>query len=213
MKSISQLKKRLTQILYLLIFSPFIFLISNCSTSELRISEFEFEYNNKEYIIRSAYCPGNPESCNQIIGDDIVAVDLNQDRIIDKIIRGNQTLAEAQQIYNYCLSTLEKHNKLNKIDSRLNGYYVVEGDKEFEVRTMNSGLKTDFNEFKIIEKKGWGESLVISVYVDKNSNGQLDEKIMGDISIDEAQKFYSKILKRGLSERELVKADSIITVR
>ena len=66
------------------IFSSVIF-ISGCVSSDLQVSEFRFKYNNKDYIIRSSYCPDNPASCNQLIGNDFIAVDMNQDRIIDKI--------------------------------------------------------------------------------------------------------------------------------
>lgn len=213
MKTLKLFSLNRIRILYLIIMPGFIFLLFACTSSELRVSEFEFEYNNNNYVIRSAYCPGNPESCNQIIGDDVMAVDQNQDRIIDKIIMGNYSLAEVQKIYDHCLNLLERQNKLNKIDSPLIGYYVFDGDKEFEIRTLSSNLNTTFNEFKIIEKKGWGESQVINVFVDENSNGILDEIIKGEISLEEAQEFYSKVIERGLSERELVRADSIISVK
>lgn len=213
MKTLQLFSLNQTRILFLIILPNFIFLLLGCTSSELRVSEFEFEYKNQKYIIRSAYCAGNPESCNQIIGDDVIAVDQNQDRIIDKIIMGSYSLAEVQDIYDHCLNLLERQNKLNEIDSSLNGYYVIDGDNEFEIRTLYSDLKTIFNEFKIIEKKGWGKSPIINVFVDKNSNGILDERIKGKISLEEAQVFYSKVIERGLSERELVRADSIISVK
>lgn len=199
--------------LYYLIPLLFFLLLTNCTSSDLKVSEFEFEYNDKQYTIRSTYCPNNPESCNQIMGKDIVAVDLNQDRVIDKIIMGNYSLAEAQEIYDFCLESLEKQNKLSRVNSAINGYYVVDREKDFEIRTMNSELKSIFNEFKIIEKKDRGSSLIINVYVDNNSDGQLDERIKGEISLADAQDYYSTIINRGLSERELIKVDNIITVK
>lgn len=207
-------KKKLKMVrLFYLIPLLFFLLLTNCTSSDLKVSEFKFEYNNKQYTIRSTYCPNNPESCNQIMGKDIVAVDLNQDRVIDKIIMGNYSLAEAQKIYDFCLESLEKQNKLNRVNSAINGYYVVDREKDFEIRTMNTELKSIFNEFKIIEKKDWGSSLIINVYVDNNSNGQLDERIKGEISLADAQDFYSTIINRGLSERELIKVNNIITVK
>ena len=63
----------------------------------------------------SAYCPGNPESCNQLSSENFIAADLNQDRIIDEIISGDVTLGEVQEIYDYCLNLLESQNKLSQI--------------------------------------------------------------------------------------------------
>jgi hypothetical protein len=77
--------------------------LNGCVSSDLKISEFKFKYNDKDYIIRSAYCPDNTASCNQLIGNDFIAVDMNQDRIIDKINKGNVSLSEAQAIYDYSL--------------------------------------------------------------------------------------------------------------
>ena len=66
------------------------------------------------------YCPDNPQSCNHLIGNDFVAVDLNQDRIIDEIIRGDISKYEAQIIYDYSLELLEKENKLNQVRDKSN---------------------------------------------------------------------------------------------
>ncbi len=54
-----------------------ILVLTSCTASNLKVSEFKFVYDNQSYVVRSAYCSGNPESCNQLIGDKFIAVDMN----------------------------------------------------------------------------------------------------------------------------------------
>ena len=197
-------RSQITRISHLFILFNFILLFLSCSTSEMKVSEFEFQYNNKTYIIRSAYCPGNPESCNQIIGEDLIAVDQNQDRIIDKIIKGNISYFEAQKIYDHCLNYLEKQNKLNTVNSKTKTFTWKTGEFTYEIKTLHNLEELPLNEFSIIDPT----QNRISVFMDRNADGILDEILRGEIELNEAQKTYKKIISLGLIEKTIVKRDS-----
>lgn len=197
------------RILFIPILSILCLLSFGCSTAEMKISEFEFIYNNKQYMIRSAYCPGNPESCNQIIGPDFIAVDQNQDRIIDKILKGNITYFEAQEIYDYCLNFLEKQNKLNTIKSSTKSFTWNDDEFSFEMKSLHSISDLPLNEFSIIDHST-GKA---SVYLDRDANGVLDEILSGDIKIEEAQIQYKRIISLGIIEKEIIKKDSQFLIK
>lgn len=186
-------------------------LFTSCSSSDLKVSEFKFQYNNKDYIVRSAYCSGNPRSCNHLIGDDFIAVDMNQDRIIDKIDKGNIALAEAQEIYDYSLNLLAQQNKLNEINRRNDNFILDDRDYHFEIRSFFPDFGDPFNEFTITNKKeGW--NVKVSVLLDEKADGKLDELLKGNISIDEAQKHYESVINQGLTNNGLRKSNGSIVV-
>lgn len=190
-----------------------IIVLTNCSTSQLRVSEFKFTYNNQNYIVRSSYSKGNPESCNQLIGNNFVAFDLNQDRIIDKIDKGPVSLAAAQEIYDYCLDFLEKKNKLNEVGANNNKYTLSVSDFIFEVKTFYQAGVEPFNEFVITSKRQSKEYLKISVYIDNGADGILDEQLKGLITLNEAQRHYKKVLLEGLKSNDLKKTNTAILTK
>lgn len=187
--------------------------ISGCYSSDLKVSEFKFNYNNENYILRSAYYPNNPESCNQIIGANFIAVDMNQDRIIDDILKGNITLSEAQEIYNYSLNILSKQGKINEINRESKIYLVEEDDYNFEIISFFPISKSSFNEFKVLEKRKQPFNIREYIYVDNNSDGKLDELLKGSMKIEKAQKHYAKIIKKGLENNNLIKMNGSILVK
>jgi len=206
MINLSSLLKTNKKIMILLI-------ITGCVSSELRISEFNFQYKNKNYIIRSAYCPGNPESCNQILGDSLLAIDFDQDRIIDQVSLGGITIHEAQKIYDYCLNVLEKENKLSKINSSNSTYSISETKYDFEVKTFHPGVGSPLNEFIITDTWNKIGFTNYCIFIDENSNGNLDKVLKGEMSLGEAQTHYDRVLAKGLSTNDLKKTEKSIQVR
>lgn len=189
-----------------------IFINTGCVSSELRISEFKFNYNNENYRVISAYCPNNPESCNQLISDRFVAVDLNQDRIIDKISIGDVTLSEAQEIYNYCLKLLANQNKLQQINKNYDSFIYSDDGYDYEVKSFYTQMGNQFNEFSITKRPILSDEN-ISVFVDKGANGKIDEIIKGIISIEKAQLKYKSTIQKGLSLGKLYKLNDQIVVK
>jgi hypothetical protein len=196
-------------------FASFILAISlsGCYSSELKVSEFEFNYNNENYIIRSAYCPNNPESCNQLMGADFIAVDMNQDRIIDDILKGDITLSEAQEIYDYSLDILSKQGKINEINRESKKYLIEGDDYDLEIISFFPRSKSPFNEFKVFEQRNQIFNIREYIFVDNNADGKLDEFLKGSMKIEEAQKHYSILIKKGLENNNLIKMDQFIVVK
>ena len=181
-----------------------------CAASELRISEFKFKYNNENYIVRSAYCPNNPESCNQLIGNNFTAIDLNLDRIIDEIPIGTIKLAQAQEIYDYSLFLLEKHGKLSTINENYDSFIFNDELYKYEIKSFISALKPPFNEFKIESKKEPHGNKTISVYIDHGADGNLDEAVKGIIKIENAQSFYRIVIEKGIELGKLIKSNGTV---
>ena len=187
-----------------------IIIFTSCMSTELRVSEFRFSYNNQNYVVRSAYCPGNPNSFNQLIGDHFVAIDMNQDRIIDKITPDGYTLAEAQKIYDFCLNFLEKKDKLNRVEKYNEIFSFEDSDYIYEIKTFYPKTGLPFNEFTIKDKEAGKFNIKISVLLDEEADGILNKLLIGDIYISDAQKKYNRILKIGLARDELVNVNGSI---
>ncbi len=190
-----------------------ILIFTSCYSSELRVSEFEFLYNNQSFIIRSAYCPNNPESCNQLISNKFVAVDLNQDRIIDKISDGDVDLAEAQEIYDYSLNLLQKMNKLNEVNRVDNKYVLNDVNYDYEIKTFHPKLDSPFNEFIITDKQAGKNFYKVSILIDKNADGKLNELLKGRMLINEAQIHYDRVIQIGLINKDLKKINDSILIK
>jgi len=188
-------------------------LCNNCSTPKFSISEYEFSYNNQSYLLKSAYCQDNPESCNQLIGDNFIAIDMNQDRIIDKITKGKISLAEAQEIYDYCLASLEKEGKLNEVNRDNKSFVFNDSEYNYEIKSFHPDLNSAFNEFYITDKKNGPNYSKTSVLIDHNADGKLDELLKGGILTDGAQSHYNKVIEIGLKQEKLIKINSLIVVK
>lgn len=198
---------------FVIILSFFSIYLFNCSSlSDLRVSEFKFNYNGENYLLRSAYCPKNPRSCNQIIGPNFIASDMNQDRIIDEVINGDIEISKAQTIYDYCLDVLAKQGKVNEIDMGNKTFSFSEGNKSYEIKSFSSVKGNNFNQFSIKDNfySGINE---ISVYIDENSDGTLDEILKGKIAISEAQNKYSMVIEKGIIARKISKVNGYILTK
>lgn len=187
---------------YLLLF-PLLFFIISCTSSQMKIAEYNFDYMGNDYTVRSAYCPNNPASCNKLIGNNFIAIDLDQDRVIDKIDKGNISLQEAQEIYDYCLESLEKQGKINEVETNTKSYSIQEANLTLVVQTFVTNKKDIFNEFTILNKVATGTTLN-SLYKDGKADGILNVTLKGGMLLEEAQTYYDKILKKGLDRGKII---------
>ena len=201
------------QLRFIFVLSLLSFISMSCISSELRIAEFEFQYKNVDYKIRSAYCPDNPESCNQLISDKFVAIDINQDRIIDEIAGGNATLSEAQEIYDYCLNLLENQNKLSQIQKDDKSFTFSNYEFNFEIRTLYVKTNEPLNEFAITDKRTKGREYMVSVFTDHQADGILDEWLKGILQLKEAQLMYGQAIEKGLLDKKLMQINNTIIVK
>ena len=215
MKNQSYLIRYFRKLLMTFFSTVFIFLVSfSCSSSnqELRVSGFRFTFEGNDYYIRSIYCPNNPQSCNHLIGKDFEAVDMNQDRVIDKIVKGDVTIHETQEIYSYSLDLLEKENKLSVInkDTKEFQYTVNKPYLIFEIISFQPELGDPFNQFKVVQKQGMSNN--VSLFNDMKADGSLDEKLKGSFSIIEAQKRYQETIEEGVRDNRISRVDDLIRV-
>ena len=176
-----------------LLSSVFILLISiSCSSSDpdLQVAGFRFTYEGNNYYIKSIYCPNNPKSCNHLISNDFEALDINQDRVIDKIIRGDATIAEAQRIYSYALNLLEEENRLSAIKNNTEEfiYTITKLNIHFEITSFTTEVGDPFNQFRVVQNR-FGSEQDVSLFNDLKADGTLDEKLSGSFSLFEGNPF------------------------
>lgn len=192
-----------------IIFFTFLF-ISACS-SNLHIYEYNFIYKGKSYVIRSAKQSQKANFGNQLIGDSFIAVDIDQDRIIDKISKGNISLADAQEVYDYCLESLERSGKLKEIKNEQKEYHTTIKDYSFVIKCFSCKDDVPFTQFIITYFRENGNK--ISVYIDKNSDLTLDETLKGNMKLLKAQKLYDKVVKKGITRNKLIIKDGKLVIK
>lgn len=204
--------KKLQNLYRLFIILPILIIIYSCAASEMQVSEFEFNYNNENYLIRSAYCPNNPQSCNQLIGNGFIAVDMNQDRIIDNISKGDISLSQAQEIYDYCLTLLAREGKLNEIDRSTNKFTLRDIDFNYELSSFKPLTGSPFNEFAITDKGNKTNFQQIVILIDNDADGILDELVKGVLPLKEAQAHYDLVIEKGLNQGKIRKENGYMIV-
>jgi hypothetical protein len=191
----------------------FVLLLSNCTTrQQTSVAQYQFTFDGELYRIRSIYAAESNERYNELIGKNFLAVDFDQDRIIDKISVGTTTLAKAQKIYDYGLEMLTKENRLKEITPENHKYIEEFEDFHLELKSFYPVNAKPFNQFKIISKK----QLVnpeTAVAIDYDADGILDEISKGTISIQQAQVQYDNLINLGLQKNRLVKVDNAILVK
>ncbi|MGH1363751.1 MAG: hypothetical protein ACRBF0_09350 [Calditrichia bacterium] len=162
-----------------------------------------FVYNGEKYRIRTIISSVEEESRNELIGRSFLAVDLDQDRIIDQIQLGSIELTKAQDIYDYCLDRLIKENKLIQIERRADYYreYSILFDLEIVTFSLESG--EIFNEFTIVDKRIVTRHS-INTFQDRKANGILDQKLKGTMLLQDAQLHFTKFIERGLKAGKLI---------
>ncbi|MDZ7261696.1 MAG: hypothetical protein ONB05_06290, partial [candidate division KSB1 bacterium] len=142
-----------------------LFMLYGCATRkpQPRVSVYKFNFEGEDYRIRSIF-PGNKqESYNQLIGKNFVAIDLAQDRIIDRITMGTVSWDEVQKIYEYGLEMAAKENKLQERLPAVNRYIQESSDFYYEIRSFQPTNVFPFNEFKIIDKRQTPPQVIILV--------------------------------------------------
>jgi hypothetical protein len=179
---------------------------------QLNVSQYRFNYNDQAYRIRSISLEDKKESYNEIIGQNFLAIDFDQDRVIDRILLGEVSLNEAQKIYEYGLDEVTRENKLYVRVSSNHRYVHENPDFHLEIRSFRPTNAHPFNEFKIVDSRQMVSPQTI-VIVDKNADGTLDEVLKGTVALEEAQCRYTEAIEAGLRKGELAKVNGMILVK
>ncbi len=195
-------------------FGLMIFMFNGCTGSRppVSASSYQFSFKNQDYQIRSIASVDVRESCNELKANNLLAIDFDQDGIIDRVVLGNLTLSEAQQIYDYGLDKVAKENKIQERVPVLNYYVHENADYDYEIRSFQPINSQPFNQFKVIDKRPMIPSQLV-IIVDQNADGNLDEVLVGITTPEQYQAKYAEILKEGIQKNKLVKTDNMILVK
>ena len=192
----------------------FIVLIYGCAHQKPQISVYQYRFtlDNSNYRIRSITSQNKSESYNEVIGEKFMAVDYDQDGVLDAIVLGDVSLTDAQGIYDYGINGVSKENKLRVQNPGINCYSQEKNDFQFEIRSFEPVNAPPFNEFKITDTRPIVRHEVI-VLLDENADGILDGVLKGSASLEEFQSRYAEMIKTGLQIGELVRVNGVILVK
>lgn len=190
---------------------PFMFV--NCAHQQqpLTAAMYRFSLDGENYRIRSITSADNQESYNEIIGPKFFAVDIDQDRIIDRIVLGDGTIKDAQRVYEKGLEMLDRENKLQERLAEVFRYVSEKADQFLEITSFYPVNASPFNEFKITDKRHlMAQPIAI---LDHKADGKLDEVLKGDVTLEQAQSQYAELIREGLEKNKLVQVDGTILVK
>jgi len=188
--------------------------LNSCTTSNpvMRISNYRYDYEENDFRIRSVNCEQQEECYNELIGENFLAVDLNQDRIIDRIVMGEAELAEAQRIYEYGLDLLAKEHKLEEHRTEVTQYQEMELCCSNEIKSFHLRDADTFNEFILTENRET-DNPVITVAIDQEADGTLDAIIKGSAVLEALQLKYAAMISTGLETGRMIKINETVVVK
>jgi hypothetical protein len=211
MKNLCGLKIFLSLFGYLSLSLAFLYSCAGTNPN-LRISNFKYNYDDESYRIRSINCEQEGESYNELIGANFLAVDYNQDRIIDRIVMGNAELGDAQKIYEHGLDLLSNENRLSENFTEVAQYLETEECCSYEIKTFRIKDSNTFNEYIFIENRN-SDNSVISAAIDQDADGNLDLAIKGSLSLESLQSKYELMIQRGLETNKMIKMNGKVLVK
>lgn len=197
-----------------MVFLLLIFILYDCAgvKPQFSVSQYRFTIDDKVYRIRSISSQDESISYNEVLGEYFLAVDFDQDRVIDRVTIGDAELNAVQEIYEYGLNMLTQENKLQEKVPDNNKYTHETPGFLLEIKSFHPADAQPFNEFKIIEKPQTVRPQIV-VTIDHDADGKLDDVLKGVIALDEVQARYSEVIDTGLQKGKLVKVDDKILVK
>lgn len=205
------LNEKMQNILVVFLICYCIFYSCAAKKPGLRAAFYSFEHSQKKYRIRSVSSKDNSLFFNELIGNDFLAKDYDQDGYLDRVIMGNISLPEAQEIYESALTTLMIQNKLNRVGSKAKAYQFVNSEYSYEIKSFRSDNADPWNVFKIIDNNRIMKPHIV-ISIDQNADGKLDMIVHGIMSLEKVQIYYSDVIKKGLKNNKLVETDNMIFV-
>ena len=177
-----------------------------------RATQFKFNFEDKDYRIRCIFSDCDSLRRNELIAEDFLAVDLDQDRIIDQVVMGQTSLAIAQYVYTAGLKELELRGNLKVVDYKFPVFKHHGNSTIYEIKTFLPADAHPFNQFKLIRSYG---ALFpdITVILDRNADGILDEILEGTGNNQEFQGSYTSILETGVKTSKIILEQNIYLVK
>ncbi len=179
---------------------------------KLTVSQYRYTMNDESFRIRSIQSSEKSHSYNEVIGDKFLAVDYDQDGVLEAVLLGEVSLAEAQKVYDYGLNSLFQANKLQVRPPDFTRYVEERGNLQFEIRSFRPTHAPPFNQFRITNTRTLIPAEVL-VFVDQDADGVLDGVLKGDVSLEKFQSEYQEMIQNGLRRGALIKANGMVLVK
>lgn len=175
---------------------------------------FRFAVDDEPCRIRSVVSDRPEESANDLSCDSFLARDANQDGVIDFVVVGDLTLAEAQHIYVRGLAEASSKDGLaRRAQDDPRGYGVLDDDAYREISSFRTESGAVFNEFVWVTGAGTTHAIRI-VAIDHGADGELDAILSGEASLNELQRLYARMIVDGLASGMLVRyEEAVVTPR
>ncbi len=186
----------------------------NCAHQKQRptVSQYRFTIDNEIYRIRSIVSEIKSQSYNEVIGENFLAVDYDQDGVLEAVVMGEVALSEAQKIYDHGLASLRKEDKLSVRAPNRKSFSKEKDKFQFEIQSFRPSDAPPFNEFKVMDKRSLVAVEVI-VLLDENADGMLDKILRGSGSVEKYQSQYAEMIRAGLKSGELIELNGAIVVK
>ena len=194
-------------------FKPFLFLISllivvGCASTEPRMesSKFQFQYEGMTYEI-IGLTSSDGESLNDLVlrdGREIIlwARDENQDGEMNRIMRGDISLEEANEIYRAGIRLADEQGKYQQ-KPHPRTFEFADEQFIYSVITVLGESGSNYNTFSAYNI----ETEIVTKMRDSNLNGQLDENQFESEEYIQWQRIYERALKKGVNDRRIEKTD------
>jgi hypothetical protein len=171
------------------------------------MKHFAYDYNGESYTIYS-YTLQDKVGYNLLISnetkqDRLKAKDLNQDGIIDTVVTGPFSLAEAEKIYQFGLKKAESKGNLENREI-MRRYETEDQDYKYSVQTYLPLLGDAYNNFMVTEKRQFGKTFLLK---DLKADGSLDTIVIGKAVVSSFQPLYDNVLQQGIDDKKLKKQD------
>lgn len=182
---------------------------AGCGTSQSASEQhtFTFVHEDAEYTIISRIVPSNGSSNYLIRREEgatlLRAVDEDQDGFLDALLVGDIPLEEANAVYAVGIAEAQHRGVYReRLSERL--YMLSRYGENYVVRTYVGVSGTSYNKFIILDSGREPEA----VWIDREADGVLDERIRGEANHERSQERYEMVLEHGLRDGRIVKRDT-----
>jgi len=138
-------------------------------------------------------------------------IDLNQDGNIDRVVTGPIGLGRANLIYKEGIRQAIEKNQFRETP-RLREFDMAHNSYQLHVQSIVMGRGLSNNRFTIYNC----QNIILGVYIDEGSDGNLNTRELGEVTLDDAQNLYDVILLRASEKNRIETAHGgqyIITYR
>ena len=180
-------------------------IIAGCATTRTpkTRTNYLFEHSGKQWKIEGTN-PAETLGINYLVlydNEEVVfkAADNDQNGTIDEILHGNVSREEAQRVYEAGIERSRKQGMMKKrfIDRT---YVFSDVNNNYRIETYNLAKGTAYNRFVITDKHHPQHK---AIGIDANAYGQLNKVVKNGKEMNYYQKYYQKIMERGVKKGDI----------